>query len=473
MAARRISWLIAPVLLVLMVFINGMARETYFMGDFRAFYCAGSAINARANPYLEEPLRSCEASAGPPREPGFLRPIALPAPLPPYALLAFAPLARLPFPIAATVFELLMIASMTGAVVLFARITGVSSSLLNLSFAAITATVTYYVGQPVPLVFLALAAAAVFVRRGHWAAAAACASAAAIEPHVALAAILGLGLAFPRTRLPLVAFGSIAAAVSVAAVGLPTAVSYLRDVVPAHALANAYEWQFSLTSILTSLNVAPENAIRSGEVMFAAMVIAGVLIANRLRQLTGDPAVMVIVPPAFAVFGGVHVHFQQLAIAFPAVLYVWARYPRVRVLAGTGLALAMIPWNVMSSTVLSGVSPILVGLFARETTGARRGLVLTGISAIIALSLFALAFAGLGPATVHFVAHAYPPDALAEVSWGDFSREALARPSLMMQWFRLPTLAGLACGLIAIVQAVRSESRAADLSTRRVAAASS
>jgi hypothetical protein len=188
------------------------------------------------------------------------------------------------------------------------------------------------------------------------------------------------------------------------------------------------------------------------------MLTVGVVIAYRLWRSTGDAALMVIVPPAFAVFGGVHVHFQQLAIAFPAMLYVLAKYPQARVLAGTGIALAMIPWNVMSSMVLSGLSPLLVGAFCRETIGERRGLVLTFVSAIIALSLLALAYMGLGPPTVHFVAHAYPPNALAEASWGDFSRAALARPSLLTQWLRLPTMIGLGCGLVAIVRVAYAQS---------------
>jgi hypothetical protein len=54
---------------------------------------------------------------------------------------------------------------------------------------------------------------------------------------------------------------------------------------------------------------------------------------------------------------------------------------------------------------------------------------------------------------VHFTAHQYPADALAEQSWGDFSRAALMRPSALMQWLRLPTLAGMACGLLAIAGA--------------------
>jgi len=471
--AKPFAWLLAPAILAALIALNPLNRPTYVMGDFRAFYCAGAVIAQHANPYLEEPLRGCEAQAGPPAEPTFLRPVALPAPLPPYALALFVPFGLLPFPVAAMLYGVLMIAAMSGAVALFARVTGVSSVLLNVAFAAITATVTYYVGQPVPLVFLALAAAALFARGGRWWAAGACAVAASIEPHVALPALVAMLVALPRARLPIVACGAALAVGGVLAVGLPTSVAYVREVVPAHALANAFEWQFSLTSLLTSLGVAAPLAIRCGELMFAAMVALGVAVALRLRKLTGDAAVIVLIPPAFGVFGGVHVHFQQLAVAFPAVLYVYARYPQVRALAASGLALAMIPWNVMSSTVLAGVSPLLAGTFGWLTVGRRGGLVFSAAAALIGFSLLALALAGLGPPPAHFVPHAYPPGALAESSWGDFSRSTLMRPSLMMQWLRLPTLLGIACGLAAILRAAYGDAlRSRSASARTVPAGS-
>jgi O-antigen ligase len=108
------------------------------------------------------------------------------------------------------------------------------------------------------------------------------------------------------------------------------------------------------------------------------------------------------------VFGGVHVHFQQLAIAFPAMMYVSTRFPLVRGLAGGGIALAMIPWNVVSSNALAGLAPLLVGVFCAQTIGRKRGLMFAGIAAAIMLSVLGLAVMGFGPPTVHFVPHAYP-----------------------------------------------------------------
>jgi hypothetical protein len=452
---RTVAWTLAPLMFFAMAMLYARSGPSYLMGDFRAFYCAGSAIAQRANPYLEEPLRTCENAATPPLEPRVLEGLALPAPLPPYALLAFAPLSLLPFPVAAMLYFASLLAAMSAAVVVFARLTGASSLTLNIVFAAITATVTYYVGQPMPFVFLALAAAALLLRDERFAAAGACATAAMIEPQVALPAVAAMLIAIPRSRAAITAALLLLAVASVFAVGLGGSFAYVRDVLPAHALANAYEWQFSLTSVLTSFGLSAPLAVHLGEAMFAAMSAIGILVAMRLRRVMHDPVPIVLIPPSFAVFGGVHVHFQQLAIAFPAIIYVLTAFPRVQMLAGSGLAMAMIPWNLMTGPLFAGIAPVLVGLFCMLTIGRRAGLVLSLSSAAICLSVLALAYLGVGPAQAHFVPHAYPPNALAEASWGDFSHAALMRPSLLMQWLRLPTLAGLGCGLAAIALSAR------------------
>ena len=444
------AWALTPAMLIAMVAVSG---TTNLMGDFRAFYCAGAVIAQGANPYLEEPLHSCEVRARPPAQPAYLPAITVPAPLPPAALLAFVPLSRLSFPQAATVYGLLSIAAMCAAVALYARVTAVSSILLNLAFAGIMATQTYFLGQPMPFAFLALAATAVCLRRGRWIWASACAVAASIEPHLALPVLLAMLVALPPTRVPLIAFGTLFWLAGVVAMGLPISVAYVRDVIPAHALSNAYEWQFSLTSILTSLGVGAVPAVRWGEAMYAVMTVIGIVVAYRLWHATGERAALVLLPPAFAVFGGVHVHFQQLAVAFPALLFVYARYPQLRRLTATAVTVTMIPWNVMSASVMTGFTPFLVGWFARTTMDARRGLVLTAIAAAIGFSVLALSLAGFGPTDSGFVGRAYPPGGLAEESWGDFSRAVLSRPSVLLQWLRVPVLVGLAMGLVAITRA--------------------
>lgn len=455
--ATWFGWFLAPLMFAAMIILHGASASSYLMGDFRAFYCAGAAIAQGANPYLEEPLRSCESETGPPREPLVLRSVALPAPLPPHALMLFVPLALLPFPLAAAIYGVLLMVAMAFCVAAYARITGAPTLLLNVIFAGITATVTLYVGQPVPFVLLALAATALHLREQRWIAASACAVAASIEPHLALPVLVAMFVVFAPTRAPLVLLGLCTVGAGVLALGLPITLTYVREVVPAHALANAFEWQFSLTSLLTSLGLAAAPAIRAGEVMFALMTAIGTWVAWRLMRREGDRALIAIVPPAFAVFGGVHVHFQQIAVAFPAIVYVAVRYPRLRVAAACALGATMIPWNVMgSSAIFAGLAPAIVGVLGAMVLTRRAGLAMSITAAAIVFSLLALATLGFGPAEAHFVARVYPPGALAETSWGDFSREALMRPSILMHWLRIPTLGGLACGLIAIAWSARA-----------------
>ena len=74
--------------------------------SFKAFYCAGAAVKEHRDPYLVEPMRSCERQIAPSTEPdGYVEP----APLPGYALVPFALLAMLPAKAAAWVFAIFLV----------------------------------------------------------------------------------------------------------------------------------------------------------------------------------------------------------------------------------------------------------------------------------------------------------------------------------------------------------------------------
>src|SRR6266700_3322813 len=88
------------------------SRPQSLLRDFSAFYCAGQTIGRHADPYRNEPLGKCERSADRPnfleRAPAYL---AVPAPLPGYALAPFALLALLPYGAAACAWTLILLAS--------------------------------------------------------------------------------------------------------------------------------------------------------------------------------------------------------------------------------------------------------------------------------------------------------------------------------------------------------------------------
>jgi hypothetical protein len=424
------------------------------MADFRAFWCGGVAIAQHANPYLQQPLQRCEQLAGPPWEGPVLRQVALPAPLPPYGLLGYATLSRLSFPVAIALYGAVLVGALTAAIVLLSRTIGISSLTIAAVLAPMTWSDAILRGQPFSLVLLAFAGAAFFALRSCPAAAALCLMGAMIQPHVALPAVLAVFVLWPRTRIP-VLLGSVALGfISVAAVGPQVALSYMRDVLPAHALANAYEWQLSLTSLLTYFGVAASQAVSFGTGSYIVMACLGVLVAARLVHRENSLVPAVLIPPAFGVFLGVHVHYHQLAIAFPAMLYVMVRANRGRALAGGGIAAAMLPWDTIVAPALVAMWMLIAGGFGRFAFGPRWALVPTLAAAafVIGTSLAAFLWPALGAGGAPFVAHPYPPDALAEVSWADFSRQELSRSSPLLLWLRAPTILGIACGLAAIAR---------------------
>ena len=71
-----------------------LANHGFPINSYKAFYCGGHAILQGANPYLMEPLRSCEHAAY--VSPSFPSFAVEPAPLPGYSLLALAAIAWLP-----------------------------------------------------------------------------------------------------------------------------------------------------------------------------------------------------------------------------------------------------------------------------------------------------------------------------------------------------------------------------------------
>ncbi|HKU82042.1 MAG TPA: hypothetical protein VJP76_07715, partial [Candidatus Tumulicola sp.] len=87
-----------------------VARAGFLMGDFQAFYCASRVAVQRNDPYHAEPLRACERSTGLGRFIAKNDAAAVPAPLPGYAIGAFAPLALLPVRVAGALWLLLLIA---------------------------------------------------------------------------------------------------------------------------------------------------------------------------------------------------------------------------------------------------------------------------------------------------------------------------------------------------------------------------
>ncbi len=429
-----------------------LARAHYASGawalDFRAFYCAGAAVAEHRDPYLTEPLRSCEnAVRG--FQPGRGLPFALPAPLPGYALAPFVLLSRLPFSLASALWALLLCASFASTVALLARMSALGAGTVVAALALGTAY-SISIGQIVPIVCAAAVAAAYFVSRGHDRSAALAAALATIEPHLGLPICLALFVARPRARIVLLACGGILAALSVGLLGIAANVEFVRDVLPAHALSEiSNEEQYSLSYVAHLAGLDERVAGALGTFSYLAMLAVGIVAGRAAAVRTGRDALLVLVPAALAVLGGPFVHVQQLAIALPAALVLCGLRGREARACAFAVVLLAVPWTAndfltLNLPVVAGVALVLaLDLFELSPRAAA----FAGLAAALSIAL-------LGAISVNAPVVLAPYDprdgaALAETGWravsdANFHANVVPRAlTKMLGW----------CGLILIAVA--------------------
>ncbi len=435
--------------------------------DFEAFYCAGKVAVAGANPYRAEPLRSCEHDAM--RASGFspIPYLALPAPLPGYAIAFFGLFSRMTFSAASTAYLMLSLASVVATVLLLHRLTGFPFIAVMAAFALSVAQISVLNGQIVPIVVLALVASATALAGRHPALAALATAVATIEPHVALPACLSLAFFVPRSRIALAAGGAVAIASAVLALGVAPNVEYVLRVLPAHARAEvASPLQYSMTSMLYRIGVGTNVAVWCGSLSYAATCAIGLLVARRLARLLDAPELLVLVPPAFAVVGGPFVHLTQIAVAIPALLVLSAKSTAARrILAPTVVVLA-VPWQDMA---INDSAPVLLatGIVASAITALiwkpLRWKALGFVTAAIALA----AAERYSASVTHLVrSNATLPIAavrdgnrLAEASWAAFSQNALRVSSPYYYLEQIPTLLALTVFVAYAISTLRGNDR--------------
>ena len=322
--------------------------------DFRAFYCAGSALDAGRDPYLVEPVRSCERAALAIGGFSFAEKDVYVAPYPPIVLAGFAAIALLPYRLAVELWMTLGIASLCVAIVLAARLTTLRPLYVALAFVASVGFASFFYGQPVPLAIAALlfAALAARVRRGTLVALGL--AVASVQPHLALAAWVGAAILVPVARRPLAVAACAAAVVSLAFYAHLT-LEYVTVVVPMHARSEVgnFAGQYGLPALLRFCGAPIAAALRAGTVWYVAMLAVGVYVARRLDLVFDDAAFAVLAPVALVTIGGPFVHAHQIAAALPFALLLFAR-ARARVSTSVAVALGIaivalaIPWQIIA-----------------------------------------------------------------------------------------------------------------------------
>ena len=442
-----IAALVVALVTVLAAVANPSLRPDRLLRDFDAFYCAGTALRADADPYLAEPIGACERIHKPAPLMSGTPGLAMPAPLPPYALLPFKLLAALPYVAAAIVWTFIGIGSVAIAVWAMRRLTGLPLEALFAAFALTDGYASLALGQIAPIAVAAIALAAMLLAENRDALAAAVAGCTMLEPHLGVPVCVSLFLYRSRSRWPLAAVALAYVAASLAASGLGTSLEYLRSVLPAHALSEiANEKQFSLTYVLHRIGLPDATALHAGELSYLAMTVAGIAAAGVLAKRT-NAAAIVAIPPAFAVIGGPFVHIIQIAAAIPAALMLFATgSPRSHRTIGLAIVALAIPWIQFANlgTIFVVLAAVAAAVAANAFVDERPFVaVIAAIASIGFLEIVIAVTTATVPDAVPVLLAHYDPHALAEASWTLYVKTIGNQNALAFDLAKLPTVAAL------------------------------
>ncbi len=332
--------------------------------DFTAFYCAARALSSGANPYTYEPLHSCEHAN---RSWSSPRSIVV-APLPPYALGFIAPLSRLPYAQASVVWFMMLLASAAAIIWAILELSKLPLLPVGISIAIAVLLQSLPTGALAPIPLALLCAAAVMLQRRQWNAATGLLGLACIEPHVAGPALLAAFVLLKemRGRVAIVAAALVVLSLTVG--GAAVNAQYFGGVLPDHARFELGSIvQFGLSSMLHNFGVPDRAALAIGSLQYALFVALGIALAGKLKQQS--LAMVVLVPIALAVMGGVYIHLTQLAAVLP-LAFVVASQTRSP-MAWAGVSLLTVPWNLLNALAPTALTvPHVAEVAARSVAGA-------------------------------------------------------------------------------------------------------
>ncbi len=407
--------------------------------DFAAFYCGGKAALDGADPYLLEPITSCERRVS---DNGRLLifkpfpPYGTPVPLPPYDFAPLAALAILPFGLAKAVFGLLELAAMFGAAYALWRLSPLPFAVaLGVAFFGIVFE-SLIIGQLPPFAIAALGLAAVAFRRGNTVAGALAVCVSLVQPQFGAPAVLAALIFYPRARIPIALFAAIIVAGGLPFGGLSRMLEYAR-VLPLHARAEiAFAPQYSASFLAHQLGVETSLALTIGSLSYLVMVALGIGVAIRARRAAIAGGAAILLPPAFSVLGGSFIHLHQIAVALLVAFSV--KYSKLTALpAAIGISLLIFPWNSLAGKPLSHgfvlsvaiaflVSGGAIVFLLKDAVGLRTSFAAAAIGVAAAIVTFGFLHAtgpaskaGAVTAAIRVPAPALAPGTLGSVAWGE------------------------------------------------------
>ena len=125
--------------------------------------------------------------------------------------------------------------------------------------------------------------------------------------------------------------------------------------------------QFGLSSMLHNFGLPDRAALAIGSLQYAVFVALGIAWAGKLKQQS--LAMVVLVPIAFAVTGGVYIHLTQLAAVLP--VSVCRGEPNAPLITWAGVSLLTVPWNLLNALAPTALTvPHVAEVAARSVAGA-------------------------------------------------------------------------------------------------------
>ena len=422
--------------------------------DFEAYWSAGSAWNARVDPYSKEIWRAERSVPGVDARRDELLPFINPPP----ALLLWSIFARLPYRSAATLWLVILAGALLALIITVLRASGVprgpfvlcAALALAIAFGPITSDLA--LGQLALPAFLGATLLVVLADRSMPLAAAA-ATLAFAAPNVALGLASQLGRA--RAALAIAAAAAVTYALGVVAAGWSWPVAYAAAAAAHGAAERFVTIQLTPAAIAYGFGATPPNAQLIAAVAAILAVVSALFLAVSVREVFARFAAWSALVPFVAMF----LHEHDLLIAYPAALWCALRTrATARTLALGGTLLVSIDWLGLAQRPTGIAQSALLAIAALAAFAALGNAVEARMAWRVALSV-AVLFSGAALLAAHHPAPVWP-DAL-----GNFhatSNASVAEVWLAEQgaggllavepaWAFLRALPLLGCALLAYV----------------------
>jgi len=447
---RFLLWT-AVALLVAVVPLEIALLAGVFPIDFLAFWCAGKAVAAHQNPYLEGALHDCELAGG------LVRTLTVPVPYPPYYMPLFAAFAALPMRWSFSIWCAASVAAAASSAFALRRITGLRWHFLAAAVAAAVLVPSLPFGQLAPVAFCCFAWALAFTKARRPRETALALTGVAMLPNFAAASWVSTWACVRGARRWMIVAAAALTLVAIAATGPQVARSYITQVLPAHGRSEiAGYWQIGLTAVVHALGLPPWQTLAIAYAAFALLFCAGLAVGFELRDRFGGDHWVVASATAFGVAGAPFAHGHDLGFALPLAVMLFAAVPGFA--SAVLVLLLATPWqNLIEFGGVQALAAYPFLLIVAATVTRVRLLPTTAIVATIAaLTLVLLRFSQRGTMPLDVANRlpsvSVPADALAEVRWTRYN-DALDTSRI---WYeRVP----IYCGLVLLIAVSVREAR--------------